>query len=100
MTRYIWDGETFVPADEYRRPESKGPFIMSDIPEYMSPTGAGMITSRSQRREDLRSSGCREVDPSEFKPQFHNRRFAKKHGREWSGMTDHPTHRSNRNEGD
>lgn len=41
------------------------PNVMGDIPEYRSPVGTGVISSRSQRREDLKRAGCREVDPAE-----------------------------------
>lgn len=44
------------------------PMVMRDIPEYWSPRGTGLITSRSQRREDLKRGNAREVDPSEWKP--------------------------------
>ena len=41
------------------------PFIWRDIPEYASPLGTGLVTSRSQRKEELKRHGCREVEPSE-----------------------------------
>jgi len=53
------------PADE---PRAAGPMIMRDCPEYRSPLGTGLITSRSHRREDLKRGNCREVDPGEWKP--------------------------------
>lgn len=55
-------------------------FIMSDIEPYKSPLGTGMITSRTERREELKRNGLREVDPSEFKAQYKNERFMNKHG--------------------
>lgn len=39
---------------------------MPDVRPYMSPLGTGEVTSRRQRREELKRSGCREVDPSEI----------------------------------
>lgn len=45
------------------------PSIWADIAPYRSPLGTGEITSRSQRREDMKRGNCREVDPSE-KPDF------------------------------
>jgi hypothetical protein len=44
--------------------------IMRDLPAYMSPLGDGkMIEGRAARREHLTANNCREVDPSEWKPQ-------------------------------
>lgn len=42
------------------------PSIHSDLPGYISPVGNGWVEGRSARREDLKRSGCREVDPSEY----------------------------------
>jgi hypothetical protein len=39
--------------------------IQPDIKPYFSVATNRMIGSRSTRREDLKISGCREVDPSE-----------------------------------
>lgn len=58
------------------------PSVMSDIPEYRSPIDGKLITSRSQRREDLKASNC--VDgrdfPSPTGGKFRNKRFCEKHG--------------------
>ena len=62
-----------------------GPFIMSDIPEYRSPLGTGIVSGRAARREELKRHGCREVDPSEKPPGFYNKEAAQRHGREWLG---------------
>ena len=40
-------------------------YVVVDIPEYRSPATLKMISGRTQRREDLIASGCREVDPGE-----------------------------------
>lgn len=81
MARYIYDHKTGnmveVPADGTKI-HAKAPLIMRDIPEYKSPMGTGLITSRSQRREDLKRANAREVDPSEFKPRYINASFARK----------------------
>jgi hypothetical protein len=45
---------------------AKGPYVISDTPGYLSPLGTGWIEGKSARREDLKRSGCREVEPSEF----------------------------------
>lgn len=73
MTKYYWDekgkpGERWV---EYEKPSiselppRKTPYIMSDIPEYISPITGRPVDGRAARREDLKRSGSREVDPSE-----------------------------------
>lgn len=43
--------------------------IIGDIKPYMSPLGTGEVSSRHQRREELKRNNCREVDPSEKTPQ-------------------------------
>lgn len=76
MTRYIWDREvrhfrdaqTGALMDIPERSEITAPRIQSDIKPYMSPLGTGLIDGRKARQEDLKRGGCREVDPSEFKP--------------------------------
>ncbi len=59
--------------------------IMKPLEPYVSPVGSGLISSRAAKKEDLKRSGSREVDPSEFKPTYHNKDFAKKLGKEWAG---------------
>lgn len=58
------------------------PRVQSDIEPYASPIDGRMITSMSERREDLKRNNC--VDgrdfPSPVKGGFRNKRFAKKHG--------------------
>ncbi|WP_287257666.1 hypothetical protein [Mesorhizobium sp.] len=58
------------------------PAVISDIPEYASPIDGKMITSRSQRRDDLARSGCVEYEPSlsPTKGKLRNKRFCDKHG--------------------
>lgn len=90
MTRYVWDraSQQFVDRDgqPMETPDRIcAPLIQSDIKSYMSPLGTGEISGRRQRREDLKRSGCREVDPSEFKPRFVNEQFARKRGLPFEG---------------
>lgn len=92
MTRYVWNRElkAFIDprTDQPMDIPDRGicaPLIQSDIKPYMSPLGTGEITGRAQRREDLKRAGCREVDPSEFKPTFKNEKFARKHGLPFEG---------------
>ena len=48
-----------------RRPSRVAQY-MPDTRPYLSPLGTGEVSSRSQRREELKRHGCREVDPSEL----------------------------------
>lgn len=83
--RYVWDRaqQAFVDRDG-RQMEAPDrvcrPMIASDLPAYASPLGTGMIEGRAARREDLKRSGCREVEPDEFKPKFVNKGWAKRRG--------------------
>jgi hypothetical protein len=58
------------------------PQIMRDIREYSSPIDGRVITSRSERREDLKRNNCIEWDPAmsptKGKRVFKNERFARK----------------------
>lgn len=55
-------------ADRYRHAETRRsafpcPVVRSDIQEYHSPIDGKLITSRSQRREDLKANDCIEWEP-------------------------------------
>lgn len=58
------------------------PYVLGDIPEYTSPIDGNVITSRSQRREDLKRNNC--VDAREFgsptQGKIRNKAFAEKRG--------------------
>jgi len=58
------------------------PTIVSDIPEYRSPIDGKLISSRSQRREDLRKNNCVDARdfPSPTQGKFLNKDFCRKHG--------------------
>lgn len=90
MTRYILrDGqlvsrETNEPLELPERGEITAPYIASDIPAYMSVASGKMIDGRADRREDLKRTGCRECDPSEFKVQYRDKDRAIAAGREWN----------------
>lgn len=91
--RYIWDNERrdFVePADYHASKAAQAdgrvssfptPFVMSDIPEYTSPASGKAITSRSARREDLKATGCREVDPSEVEVTWNKPSMERKYSK-------------------
>lgn len=84
--RYVYRDGTFRDPrtnEPMPLPERGGPccpMVMSDIPPYESPIDGRMITSRSARRYDLESNGCRESDPPKKKRGFINPKFALKRG--------------------
>lgn len=90
MTLYIFrdgryvDKRTGEPmlTDEDRAKPVQCPMIISDIPEYRSPIDGRLITSRSERRDDLKRNNCVEYEPSlsPTKGKIRNKAFAKKRG--------------------
>lgn len=85
-TTYVWRNGQFVNKQTGEPMETVGdgictPMIMSDLPAYMSPLGTGLIDGRAARREDLKRSGCREVDPSEWVPSEAYRERQERQGR-------------------
>lgn len=85
--RYVWKDDGFY--DRNGAPMKKPfagqvvmPAVISDIPEYASPIDGKMITSRSQRRDDLARNNC--VDARDFASptgsKLRNKRFCQKHG--------------------
>ncbi len=62
--RFIRNREYVEPA----RSDLPVPYVMSDLPAYASPLGDGMIDGRYARREHMKRTNTREVDPSEWKP--------------------------------
>lgn len=86
MARYRFNGTTFVDADGNPMVDPNAPYvrvvpqIIGDIPEYRSPVDGKLITSRSQRRDDLERNNCREWEPSDSPTggKFKNARFAAK----------------------
>lgn len=95
MTRQCFDRATgeWVDPDEYAfrktsnsqetaRGNYPSPHYWSDIPEYKSPLGDWYVSGRTQRKEELRSRGLREVDPSEFKPTYKKESMRKKYSKQ------------------
>jgi len=78
MTTYVLRNGKLV--EKHRAAPKGGVHIWRDLPGYRSPLGTGWIEGRAARREDLKRGHCREVDPTEFKAEYHNERFARKHG--------------------
>lgn len=70
MARYVWKDDGFYDRQS-GAPMAKPyagcvvmPAIISDIPEYRSPIDGRPITSRSERRDDLKRNNCVEYEPS------------------------------------
>lgn len=78
MTTYVLRNGELV--EKAKAPPRPGVMVMGDLKPYKSPLGNGWVDGRRARREELARSGCREVDPSEYKPQYQNQRFAERHG--------------------
>lgn len=58
------------------------PAVLSDI-EYKSPLSMTQITSRSQRREEMKRFNVREVAPEEYTPVYRNKKYAEAVRGEW-----------------
>lgn len=71
--KWIIDRHTkkLVKVQDVDNYENRVHHIMPDIAEYQSPVSLRMVNGRTQRREDMKVTGCREVDPSE-RPAFNN----------------------------
>ncbi|MBX5143230.1 hypothetical protein HJB79_31470 [Rhizobium lentis] len=61
--RFVRDREYVEPA----RSDLPIPYVVSDIPAYVSPLGDGVIDGRYARREHFKRTNTREVDPGEWK---------------------------------
>ncbi len=53
------------------------PMLVRDV-RYVSPISRTEITSRSQRREEMKVHNVREVEPSEFTPVYQTKRWAER----------------------
>lgn len=69
-------------TEEQRKAPLALPMIISDIPPYASPIDGRMITSRSERRDDLKRNNCVEWEPSmsPTKGKYRNKAFCEKRG--------------------
>lgn len=86
MARYFWRNDRFedrdgVPMSVPARDGVPTPYVVSDI-SYISPITRKPITSRSERREELKRTNSREVDPSEFRPRYSDKKMAEAHRRD------------------
>jgi hypothetical protein len=79
MVRYRWDGDRFVnrsTGEPMEAPERIArPAVLSDV-TYKSPLSGKEVTSRSQRREEMKVHQVREVDPSEYQPTYRKKKNA------------------------
>jgi hypothetical protein len=90
MTRFVKRDGRWVSAstgeplltEEQRNAPLALPTIISDIPEYKSPIDGRMITSRSDRRDDLKRNNCVEFEPSmsPTKGKYRNKAFCDRRG--------------------
>lgn len=53
------------------------PMLVRDV-HYKSPLSGKEVTSRSQRREEMKVHGVREVEPSEFTPVYRSKKWAER----------------------
>lgn len=59
------------------------PIVQRDMASYISPVTGKPVDGRRARREDLKRSNSREVDPSEFRPTYESKARAIANGGEW-----------------
>jgi len=80
IERYVLRGETWISKETGKPMKVRAgvsvPQITRDIPAYISPVTHKPVDGRAARREDLKRSGSREVDPSEWKPTYQNKNYA------------------------
>jgi hypothetical protein len=90
MTRYVWRNGQFVdpdsgqPMDIPERGAVALPFFMSDVPAYVSPMSGKTITSRSERREEMRKYNVIEVGDGPAR-KVKSKEVARKYGVPWEG---------------
>lgn len=79
MTVYVWHdgrwndkrtGQPMEAPDGIFRPA-----VLSDV-TYKSPLSGREVTSRSQRREEMKVHQVREMDPSEYQPTYRKKKNA------------------------
>ena len=56
----------------------KSAYAMSDTPGYLSVASGKWVDGRRERRDDLKRTGCREVDSSEGPKACQTEKWAKK----------------------
>ncbi len=95
MTRYVWRNDAFYDRATGKRMQTVdivcAPRVQRDV-SYISPLSMTPITSRSQRREEMKVHNVREVDPSEYKPVYRSRKWAERMGGEHDPLAGKPAH--------
>lgn len=80
-----------------KRSSFPSPMVMRDIRPYKSPMGDGkVIDGRAEQREHLKRHGKRIADPSEFKVEFWNEKYARATGTEQVERPKPPVDMANR----
>lgn len=88
IRKHVWvDGDwiEYDPREERlnrARQPSNFPTVIRDTAPYVSPVTRKIIEGKAARREDLKRSNCREVDPSEYKPVYYTEKYAKIAGKD------------------
>lgn len=82
--RYVFDRDgdlverkTGEPLNGNMPDRVASPMLMRDV-AYKSPLSGKPISSRSQRREEMKVHNVREVDPGEFKPVYRSKKWARR----------------------
>lgn len=87
MTRYVWREDGFYDRATGERMEAPErvcrPMVVKDV-VYKSPLSGKEITSRSERREEMKRHNVREVDPGEYRPTYAKKENAIRNGGEWN----------------
>lgn len=86
MARYVWREDGFYDRRTGERMEAPEricrPMVVKDV-TYKSPLSGREITSRSERREEMKRHNVREVDPSEYRPVYRKKKNAEANRGEW-----------------
>lgn len=87
MTRYVWREDGFYDRATGERMEAPErvcrPMVVKDV-VYKSPLSGREVTSRSERREEMKRHNVREVDPTEYRPTYRKKENAIRNGGEWN----------------
>jgi hypothetical protein len=79
MVRYVWRNDRFVNRSTGEPMEAPDgvfrPAVLSDV-TYKSPLSGKEVTSRSQRREEMKIHGVREMAPDEYQPTYRKKKNA------------------------
>ncbi len=92
--RYVWrdgkfrDKRTGKPMKVKDENAVCRPYVQSDMAPYLSVASNQMVDGRRARREDLKRTGCREVDPSEGLPGCRTEKWAKRLGMDVVDLTE------------